>query len=571
MEFNSEKPNVLDCAAKVMGELKTRSAVIVVKHIKSGAKLLIKRLANDMNLGQVHYYCTSLSRNDTKSQLEEYRESRMIVVNTSRRVKPSVIKRLGGLSIEEAKESIAKDFKNDMFPVIHFDESDYGTGKDQSFSKFFDFIKENKNKLKIILYSATNTEAEGSDLLRDEFNASTIEFIPGEGFIGPREFLAQGRVFDAEPFFDLNNDGSLSLGEQAKEILHKFKDDTKNFIGIVRLATVSSSKDDSDCCSISDTKPNKDNKKLFPSFEKDTELVKKIENDYNLAVVFVDSKRLFEWNKSAGSENSYTIMRDRYSSRKIKTLLVINQTCTRSTEITFLDEVAFLHDYRTSGTHRNTRVQAFERTNHYLCSYSTPPNTISYTSILDFMLSDGKISLDFYFSGTGVKSFSNRVGYSSKPVRNNRVWWHEYKDSDILTIEKGNSVSKDNLYFSVDGKNSIKLHKNNLADWNTKNSEAGGGGVNDPTYRIIKGVPRNSLLRDDGSGGVYDSFIITGSAKGSAKWGELLALMGKEKVYGSNRTALEVFNEDKKVIWVVYSDYAGYDDIERTLKGSSVR
>jgi hypothetical protein len=248
--------------------------------------------------------------------------------------------------------------------ILHFDECDYGSGKKQTLSKVWTSVRDSPNIINI-LYSATpeevlyseEVESEEYHVLMEDINEGEhINYTPPDGYCGPARFLEEKLVHEAIPFFYKNKDNFV-LSKQGFKIVKDLKKSletypTRNII-VLRLSG-------------SDKGNKKDNKSIY-------QFLKNIDSFPELAdfSIIVDK-----------SENMDGIRNQKIVMEKIQwsnpfywkqksshpTLIIIDQTSSRSTEWACHDRVYATHDFRHKVQY-STVSQAQERVNHYKKRY----------------------------------------------------------------------------------------------------------------------------------------------------------------------------------------------------------
>jgi len=314
----------------VVEQLACVPKAIVSMPVKSGKRVVVQcEAAIDRGFGSgsnfKHIFATSFKRNDCKEQMTE--------------MELYGIKVFCGKALHTLSKYVRGVLVQGDVPVIHFDESDFGTGYAQIAGKVFNELVELPDngweKLKIRAYSATNEEAiysEFADLCQklEPIMPSTFRHAPW--------FLAKGLVEESEEFWCSDSE---TFSPQALSALEKWKNDDKPF-AIVRFAASRGEKN---------THYNdvKNSEKFRLQLDSDGILPK-----------FVDNKNPFYWGKDFKRTDGWGVI-----DRKRKILLVVNQTCIRSTEVGFHPLISFWHDHRTKDTPYSTCAQAMFRVNHY--------------------------------------------------------------------------------------------------------------------------------------------------------------------------------------------------------------
>lgn len=318
-EFSTDRNEQFICANQIVTALDYNTNVLVGAPVKSGKRQIAELVAlmyNEKGSNNKHYFITALNRKDVKTQKEELSKYKLDVTTLAKKKDArEFIKKLGTVS----------DPNN---IIVHFDESDYGTGLDNVFAPVFDFCKE--KRIKLICYSATNEEAEKSGFADV---AKVIRFTPNAAYKGAKWFLDNDLVKEPESFFD----GS-SITQHGKEVIDWWLTHTDKPIAILRLTG------------------GEREKGLYSSFKKEGEMF--LIKD-KIFCKFIDGVSEFDWAKDHES------LLKAYKAQNLRTLLVINQTCTRSTELGFHKHLAFLHDHRPNESHYSTLAQAYLRVAHY--------------------------------------------------------------------------------------------------------------------------------------------------------------------------------------------------------------
>lgn len=371
-EFETMFPEQWAFAIKIEQKWKEGfKSVIVCAPVKSGKRLFAQALAMRNHPKETHFFITSLDRVDIKEQLDELANYHLVV--------PSVLTKGAGKGIRDFSSQLEKANN----PVTHFDESDYGTGKNQKFAHamngFEEFKGIAKGPGKFIAYSATNEE-----IALSEFEASndtcTLTFEPNKNYRGAKWFLEQDLIFDADIFFDKN-----SITPHGLSILDDWDKNPDKKIAILRL-------------------PKENKTKPGTSFEefKNSQAVKLELRKRKIMASPVNGKSnvldRFDW---SGKE-----IIEECTAYGFRALIVICQTCTRSTEIGFQKDLAFLHDYRNGTTPYSTMHQAMLRPAHY-DSVGHPVKI--YGQIDVFKLAAGQFSHSEYLDSNPKNSISPRI------------------------------------------------------------------------------------------------------------------------------------------------------------------
>jgi hypothetical protein len=292
--------------------------------------------------------------------------------------------------------------------IIHLDECDHGSGQRQVLSRVWREVRDNAH-IKIILYSATPEEVCFSSEIDDpEHNAMMeemvagcrVDYIPPEGFCGPRRFLDEGLVREAKPFFEREGT-TYRITDQGHEILAGLRASTatggRRNILVLRLSytLVAGARNQS-----------KDNKAIYQFLRNLTSflelegimIVADKGDKFNAVSGF--SPQIIEWS----NKNYWDLITD---SRPV--IIVIDQTSTRSTEWLCHDRVFATHDFRNKITF-SVVSQAQERVNHYSQKYGGAFHPIRvYGSLKTFQLSAGRIDYSTFLRNEWEKRKVNRV------------------------------------------------------------------------------------------------------------------------------------------------------------------
>jgi len=381
-EFDTDRNEQFNCASEIVTALDYNTNVLVKAPVKSGKRQIAEIVA--LIYGQKdplnkHYFITALNRLDTKSQIEELSKYNLDVVV---------------LGVQKDSRNLIQKLTAAQNPnniVVHFDESDYGTGIKNLFAKVFEICK--KRRIKLVCYSATNEEAENSGFADV---AKVIEMTPNALYKGAKWFLDNDLVKDPEAFYDGEN-----ITDHGKEIIDWWLAQTDKPIAILRL-----------------TGGEKD-KGLYNSFRRSSK--KSLLTKNNIECVFVDGFNGFDW------MDEYKNLLESFEENGTRTLLVINQTCTRSTELGFHKHLAFLHDYRPNESNYSTLAQAYLRVAHY---HPQGHKIVVYGEKEVFQLAAGLITKE-EFSGKLSSRMNKRTVKTGKLLKEE---WHYFRLEEPLSI-----------------------------------------------------------------------------------------------------------------------------------------
>jgi hypothetical protein len=300
--------------------------------------------------------------------------------------------------------------------VLHLDECDHGTGSTQMLSKVWSKIRCSAD-ITNILYSATPEEVLYSGEVEDqEYQAMMediicdgehVEYTPPEGYCGPSRFLSEGLIHEAIPFFE-KVDTNPILTSQAKKIVANLcegiaRNPVRNII-VLRLSY--SLEDDTkkdDKVTKKDgkvtKKDGKKNKAIY-QFLKDihlflelSEFLVVVDKSDTAARYVIQRVKPFNVEKIQWSDPNYW----RRQATGVPILLVIDQTCSRSTEWACHDRIFATHDFRKSVQY-STISQAQERVNHYEQRYGGFQPIQVYGNMQTFRLSARQINYSTFLT-----------------------------------------------------------------------------------------------------------------------------------------------------------------------------
>ena len=286
--------------------------------------------------------------------------------------------------------------------VVHLDECDYGTGSRQILGRIWRELRDNPH-VTTILYSATPEEVlysgeveEDADVedMMDEMisNGCCLRYTPPSGFCGPAEFLAAGLVEEAKPFFRKTSAGGFELTAQGREICRGLcksiaTHPERNMI-VLRLSYSEIGQQGG--------RANRKQKKSiyqflnnigrFPELAGFLVLVDKGEDFESKSPLIL--KERIQWSNTVYWRSKAT---------GIPTLIVIDQTSSRSTEWDNHHRVYATHDFRNI-LQFGTISQAQERVNHYTEKYGGFQPIRVYGNVKTFQLSAGHIDYPTYLS-----------------------------------------------------------------------------------------------------------------------------------------------------------------------------
>lgn len=350
--------------------------------VKSGKREIViaYSLLTSVN-GQIdkHIYLVNLTRKDCVEQIQELNAY-------------GIDSYVGKEIRERHVEIIAlikKAIDNGSNVVLHFDESDYGSGKNQCIAELLNYTS-SIDKVKHVYYSATSEE-----IIFSSHKVDYVKFVPHKSYKGAAYFLDKGLVHQAQSFFRYEK-GELVLTEQGIDCCKKLIFSDKNF-GVVRLST----KIDKYSYLFNEVKDSFNSKgSIVDSFNQVFEGV-----DYQ--ILFVNADNGFFWGDKSKFGGDKMTWFNLDPSKKY--IILINQTSTRSTEWALQSKLAFYHSHRNESVKLNTILQSDCRPFGYReCScdiYTSSPNA--------FLVACGRMTYEEYVA-TGERGLAQRI--SSRAV-----------------------------------------------------------------------------------------------------------------------------------------------------------
>jgi len=320
--FKTNRFELYDHTTKYIATANRHEAILAP--VKSGKRIMVEiaslfTKARPRNFAKCHhFYVTALQRKDTKKQIEEME---------SYGITPLIVSSMDKISIQVAK--IKAKVSSGILCYVHIDESDYGTAKKQCLGTFYRKTEKLGELVRFRYYSATNEELIYCREFSKNFPAPR-PFLPPSSYRGAEWFLDKKLVTAPEQFYD--NDGLTPHG------LDICKDWVRNGKKTGKIISV-----------LRDIGGSQDRIKL-----KNNHAV--IQELHNLGIrcKFIDKTTAYEWEDDAPDAKVGVL-----------TLLVIDRTCSRSTEVGFHNLLYFWHDYRSETSCYNSMAQAFLRVAHY--------------------------------------------------------------------------------------------------------------------------------------------------------------------------------------------------------------
>jgi len=360
--------------------------ILICAPVKSGKRVMVEYIAQRDNTStqhRVHVFISAFHRRADETQREELS-----------RYKIHVVSGIDNKAIENIKKYIRESIGSGKRVVLHLDECDYGSGERQKLSKILREWRDNPN-VQFILYSATAEEVifsseinrEDDDILENvNTNGVKFKYVPPEDFCGPKRFLDENLVEEAQPFFIENHNGVLSLSQQGRQILSDCRlsmatNPNRNII-ILRLSYSAKGGN------VSERMVNKAIHKFLNNISTIIEL-----RDVCM-IADKEAKTRYQGVLSQNVKWSDRVYWDLITSNKI-VLVICDQTSSRSTEWAHHDRVFAYHDYRNQVIF-SVVSQAQERVNHYGSKYGGFQPIRVYGSKKSFQLSADMISYEEY-------------------------------------------------------------------------------------------------------------------------------------------------------------------------------
>jgi hypothetical protein len=375
--------------------------VLIEAPVKSGKREMVEYIAmrdEAHNPTRVHAFISAFHRVADETQREELEKHNLKIFSLTKKT-----------DSEKCILWIQTNIANGKNVILHIDECDFGSGSRQLLSKIY--AKTHNNiRSTIIMYSATpqevlfSGEVENPDEHDNEYQEMLDEMIntgeriiytPSDNFCGPKKFLDAGLITEAIPFF-YKTGGSLSLSEQGRDIMTKLREScasgSRRNILMLRLSysDIGSSRSGS-------IKNNKAIHQFLNGFHNIAEL--------NGCLIYADKE-----DKTMPGVDGVLLEKIQWSNKMfweakrndIPIIVVIDQTCSRSTELACHDRLFALHDFRNKVTF-STSSQALERVNHYTDKYGGFQQIRVYGHKKTFELSARVINYETYLTSEWVK------------------------------------------------------------------------------------------------------------------------------------------------------------------------
>jgi hypothetical protein len=580
--------------------------VLIHGEVKSGKREIVEYIASRDKGFRIreHVFISAFHRKADESQRRELEAHNLKVFSI--------------ISNESAKETlryINNRVSQGIKIILHADECDYGTGLRQNLQIIYNSIKENIN-IFTILYSATPEEVlfsqditqseEDENLIRGIYEQGIrLYYVPPDTYCGAKKFLSEGLVENAYPFFKKENDVYV-LSEQGKKIIadaknnirisniekaeatylcHKYKNENniaeaeknekiskKKIRHVIVLRLTYKIYKNSQRTSQRNNRSIEEflnNSHLFPELADvniiadKTDLSKYTNNNQNISYETVNWSNKNYW--------------DNKNSDKL-TMIVHEQTSTRSTEWEFHDRVFAIHDYRPSASY-GTIAQAQLRVAHYSTKYGEFQPIRVYGHLKTFQLAAKEIEFSDYLNDDWQKKPVTRDHWlvdDSVKYKHKNDWVnaliiaHNQDDTYNLSfIQNDLSITKTNIKKSNIKKNSENKKFNII---NTKTGEI------HPEYNEeYNNATAEKILKDDL--GCYNkapeiSSRVKGKSKIVLKIRSLFVKCDKNNIateidrhIKNNMDLPQTVREHNFNVSMYFNNYIVCEDGERRYKG----
>lgn len=375
--------------------------ILIEAPVKSGKREMVEYLAmrdEAHNPTRVHAFISAFHRVADETQREELEKHNLKIFSLTKKT-----------DVDKCIAWIQLHITSGKQVVLHIDECDFGSGSRQLLSRIYVRTHNNAN-VTIIMFSATpqevlfSGEIENPDdddnqyqEMMDEMihTGERIIYTPPENFCGPQRFLEAGLITEAIPFF-YKNGATLGLSDQGRSIIADLRESclsgSRRNILLLRL-----SYSDIGSARSGSVKNNKAIHQFLNGIHTLTELDDCLiyADKEEKAIPGVDGilSEKIQWSNKMFWE----------AKRHDKPIIVVmDQTCSRSTELACHDRLFALHDFRNKVTF-STSSQALERVNHYTDKYNGFQPIRVYGHKKTFELSARLINYETYLNFEWVK------------------------------------------------------------------------------------------------------------------------------------------------------------------------
>jgi hypothetical protein len=394
-DFWSKFPEQALIANKIESARALKKRIVVIEgKVKSGKSLFPRYMAAihapvagaGSHRKIENYFLTSYNRKADREQFAEHRKYHLKVYELYN--KDQVAKCI--------TEIIDTDIPEGRQIVLHIDELDYGSSSLGLLSTIWTCVKP-LPEVCCVLYSATPEEILKSDLWLGlpASQKECIKFTPSDTYRGDRAFLEAELVEDAEPAFTISEDGkTAALSQQFKAILRRLENNMKSTDPAVRKRYIAVVRMNYEISSLN--KGKKGVRKEFRALVVFLKNFAKLLDQRGFAIIYDKHEEPHLLTPHAQAREIAWGTRSAWESFSKPTILLVDQKCTRSTEIKIHDYIDSWHEYRPNYTY-TVSVQAEQRVNHYVGRTYADFNKIHvYGSLDTWRLSAKIISEDEY-------------------------------------------------------------------------------------------------------------------------------------------------------------------------------
>ena len=401
-QFERERPRLTDFIKANISPLLDSDEcrrVLIEAPVKSGKREMVEYIAmrdEAHNPTRVHAFISAFHRIADESQRAELKRHNLEIFSLTKKT-----------DVDRCIHWIESNISSGKHVVLHIDECDFGSGSRQILNRIYKRTRDDE-RVTIIMYSATpqevlfSGEIEKPDYEDDDYQEMMGEMIqtgirvlyePPPSFCGPARFLDAGLIMDATPFFYKNSDGSLGLSNQGVQIMADLRISCMNGLGrnilFLRLSYSEFDRDQS-------SKKNKKENKAIHQFVEGLHTIPELAD----CIIYADKTE-----KDMPGVEGILLTKIQWSNKMFwnqrtdkPVIVIVDQTCSRSTELACHDRLFAIHDYRNRVTF-STSSQADERVNHYPEKYGGEFQPIRvYAHKKTFELSARRITYEEYLA-----------------------------------------------------------------------------------------------------------------------------------------------------------------------------
>ena len=381
--------------------------IVVDAPVKSGKRQMAEYIATrDLQKSGtssvVHIFASAFIRRADKIQRDTLNAHGLSVhcINNDTRVKACLTE-------------IGKALVHGKHVVLHLDEADYGTGEKQHLATLWKEVR--TSVVKSIHYTATADEL----LCSNEDFGTPCVYTPPATYRGAAYFLDNNLVIEATPFFEVV-DGIASLTPQGRALLadHAVCMDTdpRRSVIVLRLCYTSGPSNTIDDKAIYTFL---EHCHTFPELQTYQIIADKSGNDAPMDGI---TARDVPWSDETQFKAMVEAKHRVLGAFCQPTLIVMDQKCSRSTELCFHDRLFAFHEFRKEHVYA-TVAQSQQRVCHYSTKYDSGEQPIRvYGHVATFERAAGRITRSDYVDD-GHK-LSERVASRRTQSTNAEVEFH---------------------------------------------------------------------------------------------------------------------------------------------------